>query len=345
MPSFGIKRATYLQLTGILKSWRDDGPHRVNAYPTGWTARRTGPLGHPNSSQIIRAVPKGSDPNKTDDETEGRDVFVIYGTAVVLTAIGILSFTFFREPLEDVLYGGGFDFTLGSVTVGDVATALFWGVSLYFVSPLQLLLLFLGKIDTERPSDWLFNRFGKLVREELDDPQYILPPTLRAMGILWFAICGILTSYVFHVALGGATWGVSTGIGACVGAGVYEVGRPQRLSQEEAEELEQQWRDFVDFASRRLQYNGQCHESEIFGAFKTDKVKYRNQNQITEKMIRYMIKKWAPKAERTTYGFYKNISVRAQIDPFTGEWKGRKTQNPVSDLKGNEDISGQQADS
>ena len=36
----------------------------------------------------------------------------------------------------------------------DVAGALLWSVSLYFASPLQLLLLFLGRIDVERPSDF-----------------------------------------------------------------------------------------------------------------------------------------------------------------------------------------------
>lgn len=30
-----------------------------------------------------------------------------------------------------------------------------WGTSLFYATPYQLLLLFLGKIDIERPSDWL----------------------------------------------------------------------------------------------------------------------------------------------------------------------------------------------
>ena len=57
------------------------------------------------------------------------------------------------------------------------------------------------------------------------------------------------------------------------------------------------------------------------------------------------IKRWAPKAERTTYGFYKNVSVRAQMDPFTGEWKGTKPENSMRDEKGNEEVSGQRVDS
>ncbi len=37
----------------------------------------------------------------------------------------------------------------------DALAGLLWGCSLFFASPLQQLLLFLGKIETERPSDWI----------------------------------------------------------------------------------------------------------------------------------------------------------------------------------------------
>ncbi len=37
---------------------------------------------------------------------------------------------------------------------------MLWSLSLWFASPLQLLLLFLGKVDTERPSDWILRRLG-----------------------------------------------------------------------------------------------------------------------------------------------------------------------------------------
>ena len=35
----------------------------------------------------------------------------------------------------------------------DVAGAALWSVALFYASPVQLLLLFLGRIDVERPSD------------------------------------------------------------------------------------------------------------------------------------------------------------------------------------------------
>jgi hypothetical protein len=40
-----------------------------------------------------------------------------------------------------------------------------WAVGLYF-SPLQLLLLFLGKIDAERPSDFVLRQLGLLTQQK-----------------------------------------------------------------------------------------------------------------------------------------------------------------------------------
>ena len=48
---------------------------------------------------------------------------------------------------------------------GDLAAGLLWSVSLYFCSPLQLLLLFLGRIETERPSDWVLRQLGRLTSQ------------------------------------------------------------------------------------------------------------------------------------------------------------------------------------
>lgn len=73
----------------------------------------------------------------------------------------------FRGPLEDLLYGGQdaldalTDGAAGGWGAGDAAGALLWGAALWFVTPLQLLLLFLGKIETERPSDEIIGLIGR----------------------------------------------------------------------------------------------------------------------------------------------------------------------------------------
>jgi hypothetical protein len=56
-------------------------------------------------------------------------------------------------------------FTSAAAAAGDVAGALLWAAALWYVSPLQMLLVFLGKFDTERPSDWLMNKLGRATQQ------------------------------------------------------------------------------------------------------------------------------------------------------------------------------------
>lgn len=73
-----------------------------------------------------------------------------------------------QEDVADAIYGDGITTGLSSLRivngfgVGDLAAAGLWSVALYFCSPLQLLLLFLGRIETERPSDWVLRQLGQL---------------------------------------------------------------------------------------------------------------------------------------------------------------------------------------
>ena len=53
-----------------------------------------------------------------------------------------------------------------------------------------------------------------------------------------------MTVRCMGVCSGDATWSVSTGLGACMAAGVYEVGRPRRVTAEEAADIDTRWRDF-----------------------------------------------------------------------------------------------------
>ena len=73
---------------------------------------------------------------------------------------------------------------------------------------------------------------------------YEAPLLLRALTVLFFSLCGTSVAWGFSAALGDATWSVSTGLGSLFAAGIYEVGRPDRLSVQEAQELEDQWQVF-----------------------------------------------------------------------------------------------------
>ena len=70
------------------------------------------------------------------------------------------------------------------------------------------------------------------------------PLALRAAAIVLFAMGGSLVAAGLSSALGDATWSLSTGLGSCLVAGIYEVGRPDRLSADEANQLDEQYQDF-----------------------------------------------------------------------------------------------------
>jgi hypothetical protein len=44
---------------------------------------------------------------------------------------------------------------------GDIISALLWSAALWYASPLQLLLVFFGVFEAERPSDWVMKKLGR----------------------------------------------------------------------------------------------------------------------------------------------------------------------------------------
>jgi hypothetical protein len=78
----------------------------------------------------------------------------------------------------------------------------------------------------------------------VDAIDYEVPASLRATALLLVLGGGVGTAALLELGLGDATWSVSSGIGMCLAAAVYELGRPERLSKDQAIELEGQWQDF-----------------------------------------------------------------------------------------------------
>lgn len=103
---------------------------------------------------------------------------------------------------------GGFDSSFGA---GDALGALLWGGSLYFCSPVQLLLLFFGFIETERPSDWVLRRLGLAAGLDVDALDYRVPAALQAAAVAGFGAAGVAIAWALQALLGDATWSVSTG--------------------------------------------------------------------------------------------------------------------------------------
>lgn len=239
------------------------------------------------------------------------DQKLIFGMGLGLTAVTLLTLQFGGEALRAIATWEGPELTEGAnFGLGDTLGAMLWTLALYYASPWQLLLLFIGKMDTERPSDWVIRSLGRAAGLSVDAIDYTAPAWIRAGTVAIFAGAGFATAATLGSLLGGdASWSVSTGMGACVAAGMYEVGRPQRLSVEEAQVLESQWKDFERYASEKLQRSGRCHESEVIRGFRRSFARYRQPSAISDATIRDMVRNWHPKAERTGRGFYKNLSL------------------------------------
>lgn len=257
-----------------------------------------------------------------------RDRLIILTSTILLTVLVLVVASLNQEDLVDAVYGDGITSGLGSLKtpsglgVGDLAASGLWAVALYFCSPLQLLLLFLGRIETERPSDWVLRQLRRFAGQKVDDPSYSAPLLIRAPTVLLFAASGIGVAWAFQAGLGDGTWSISTGIGACMAAAVYEVGRPDRLNLEEAVEMESQWQEFARFAEARLRRSGRCHESEIRAALKGEVRRFGSTDSLSSAALRDMIRNWHPGADRTASGYYKNLSLQERVDPFTGEMTG-----------------------
>ena len=199
----------------------------------------------------------------------------------------------------------------GRFGLGDACGAALWSASLFYLSPYQAVLLFLGRLETERPSDWVLRRVGRALHgTELDDPGFEASRSVYAVTWAVFTASGVSVALVLNLLLGEATWSVSSGIGLGLAACVYELGRPKRYNLDEKAELDAQWRDFQSFAEARLELAGRCHFSDVGRAFRRTHPRYRTPEQLSDKTLRALVANWAPQAQRSSQGYYRGLSVR-----------------------------------
>jgi hypothetical protein len=89
------------------------------------------------------------------------------------------------------------------------------------------------------------------------------------------------------------------------------------------------------FAKERLQKGGRCHESEIWKAFEAEFPRFRmEENKIEPEYLRDMVANWHPIAQRTPSGYYKNVSLKPFMNPFTGKTGGVDVSNTSADSSG-----------
>ncbi len=84
------------------------------------------------------------------------------------------------------------------------------------------------------------------------------------------------------------------------------------------------------FAEERLRRSGRCHESEVRDALSKSDRRFRGPDAMSESALRDMIRNWHPAADRTATGYYKNLSLRAKVDPFTGQTIGSEDVVPAA---------------
>jgi hypothetical protein len=239
---------------------------------------------------------------------------------------------------------------LGDVSAGSVIAAAVWSFGLFFKSPLQILLVFLGRTDTERPSDWILRTLGASSRvtdagSVVEDASEVskrkekepgtrgvrtfeeATPAAQAATLLFFTACGCGVVAGFDWAFAGEdTWGLSAGIGFTMLSFVAELGSPRRFSNAELDILETQYADFLTFAEETLERKGRCHSTEVTRAFKRRfGSKYAlsesrvsasdaTARDLSEKDLYTMILNWHPNAERTSNGYFKNLSLKEGAD-------------------------------
>jgi len=251
--------------------------------------------------------------------------------------------------MGDDYTGGGSNGLSGyasNISIGSILASVIWSFGLFFKSPLQILLVFLGRTDTERPSDWIQRALGASSRvtdagsvvdvEGDDEPRNEKEPGTRGARtfeeatpaaqiatLLFFAACGSATVASFDWAFAGEdAWGLSAGIGFTMISFVAELGSPQRYSKAELDILETQYADFLTFAEENLERSGRCHASEVSRAFRRKfAAKYtrsaatsESARDLSEKDLYAMILNWHPSAERTSHGFFKNLSLKEGVD-------------------------------
>lgn len=211
------------------------------------------------------------------------------------------------DSIESYASGDGLDFDFASssgpaVSAASVAGAVIWGLALYFASPVSVIMLFLGRTDSERPSDWLLRKVTGTA--QMEDASFGAKVGVAA----WFLVAGVAASALGDAALGDSTWQISSGLGFLTIAGVSELGRPKRVDEATLAKLTAQYDDFCEFADRRLSRSGRVHQMEISKAFR-EAYPQHDESVLDESEFRSLVANWAPGAERSPRGYYKNLSL------------------------------------
>ena len=269
---------------------------------------------------VARAGPNGRDSRFISREEkelnrENAKTWLAVGSAALAMTVVVAAvyenssdgFLYGVDSIESYASGDGLDFVFASdggpaLSAASVAGAAIWGLALYFASPVSVIMLFLGRTDSERPSDWLLRKVTGIA--QMEDASVGAKVAVAA----WFLVAGVAASVVGDAAFGDSTWQISSGLGFLTIAGVSELGRPKRVDEATLAKLTAQYDDFCEFAQNRLSRSGRAHQTEISRAFR-DAYPQHDESVLDESEFRSLVANWHPAAERSPRGYYKNLSL------------------------------------
>ncbi len=113
-----------------------------------------------------------------------------------------------REPLEEFFFQESLTSGGGVLGLGDVIGGLLWSASLWYCTPVQLIALFFGQTDRERPSDAVMRFVGSALGQPVDAIDYVAPVQVKAAAVLVCLASGLGISAALAYSLGDATWWV-----------------------------------------------------------------------------------------------------------------------------------------
>jgi len=200
------------------------------------------------------------------------------------------------------------------LTFGDVTAAALWSVALWYTNPVQVLKLFFARFDSARPSAVLMKAIDRAQSLDPTGEGYTPTPLARLATIAATGASGVTITALLGASLGESTWAVSSGLGLCILAAVFEAGRPQQMSAEEAAVDEEHWQVFRQWADLKLRRQGRCHFADVDEAFRRypPHGRYRAQSGsggLSDEGLHRLIARWHPSARRSSVGFYKGLSL------------------------------------
>jgi hypothetical protein len=60
----------------------------------------------------------------------------------------------------------------------------------------------------------------------------------------------------------------------------------------------------------------------VFTSFRAQHARYRSPDVLPDTALRDMVRNWHAGVDRSANGFYRNLSLRPRVDPFTGQTTG-----------------------